>query len=113
MTDIPILLWLVAVAVLGLNGVAAGAAAALHIWRPAVPRGGRVALAAAVAGVLPASIMILALVDPVGSGIAADPFEALIAFAALFGVGLAVSLPGAWVITRKLAGGGDVHRAFE
>jgi hypothetical protein len=111
--EIVIFAWLGIVGVIGLNGFAAGVAAALHLWQSRMRRAPRILLAAGVTGMLPASLILaMGLTDRsflMGEG----PLVMLAAFAMLFGPGAVLALPGAVVITRKLAQPNVDYRAFE
>jgi hypothetical protein len=111
--EIVIFAWLGIVGVIGLNGFAAGVAAVLHLWQSRMRRAPRIVLAAGVTGLLPASlILVMGLTDRtflMGEG----PFVMLVVFAILFGPGAVLALPGAVVITRKLAQPNVDYRAFE
>jgi hypothetical protein len=111
MAEISILAWVGIVIVVGLNGFAAGAAAVLHLWRGRMAHGARSMLAAALAGALPASFMIV--VPMAESGMGGQFTIFLLAFAVIFAGATAISLPGAIIISKKLAKPGEEYRAFE
>ncbi len=100
--------WVVFVTVLMLNGTSAGVAALLHCWPGRLGRGARILVAGLAAGALPASLLIIGLVDP-----AERPEYWIAALALVFAVGTAFSLPAAILVTRKLARPGEDYRAFE
>lgn len=102
--------WVIVVTIVGLNGFAAGVAAILHARRSKLRRGSRTVLAAAIAATLPASFFV---VVPLAEGWRSWDSGWLLALAAVLGLGAAVSLPGASIITRKLEAPGDEYRAFE
>jgi len=103
--------WVSLTGIVGLNGFAAGIVAVLHAWRSPMRPGNRTFLASAASGSLPASYMI---VVPAASGEAASEFGImLLVSAVLLAVGTVVSLPGAIIVSRKLASPGDDYRAFE
>ena len=104
--------WFGVVTFLALNGFAAGVAAAFYAWRRAISRWGRIFYSAGMAGLLPASIMILAVVNPDQYPIE-DRIWIFPAACLIFSVGFVASVPGAWIITRKLEQPGDEFRAFE
>ena len=110
MSDTIILVWVIAVTVLALNGFAAGVAA-LFYARKSMRGGSRNLLAAALAGLLPASLVIVVPLAQAGAG--EEPYIWLLAFAILFAVSTGVSLPGAIIVSRKLEKPGDEFRAFE
>jgi hypothetical protein len=106
-----ILGWVMLVTVLMLNGTSAGVAALLHCWPGRFGRGGRILLAALAAGALPASFLI---VVPLASAEAlGQPSSLMLGMALVFAVGAGLALPGAIVVTRKLAKPGEEYRAFE
>ena len=113
MPEAVILSWFAIVSIIGLNGFAAGLAAILYLWRRSLRRGSRATIAAAVSGFLPATIFIpMALTDRefvAGDGI----MIAAVGFTTFWAVAMAVSLPGALIVARKLEAPGDDFRAFE
>lgn len=106
--------WTLFFGLVGINGFAAGMAAILHIWRGKDRLRIRVLLAATLSGALPSSVVVVVglaegemVADAaVGAGLG-------LAFLASTAVTGLASLPGALVISRKLAGPGDAFRAFE
>jgi hypothetical protein len=108
-----IVTWYGTVSLLGLNGCGAGVAAMLYIWRRSMRPGARAVVAASLTGLLPASLVIAMMFTErelvLGEGLGI----LLLAFAALFAVSTLVALPGALVVTRRLAQPGDDHRYFE
>lgn len=103
--------WVVFVCASMLNGASAGVAALLHCWLSRFGRGARILSAALAAGALPASMLIVVpLADPETAG---QPSYWITAVALVFAVGGAASLPGAILVTRKLARPGEDYRAFE
>jgi hypothetical protein len=103
--------WVVFVSALMLNGTSAGVATLLHCRFGRFGGGARMLFAAFIAGALPASILIvIRLADP-GSG--GQSVSWVVAVAVTLAVSGAVSLPGAVLVTRKLARPGDDYRAFE
>lgn len=114
MYDIGVAIWLLLVALVGLNGFAAGMAATLHLWRGMVRPRIRIILAATVSGLLPFAMLAAPLSLELGSVSDAPQFiGAVMAMILIVGLGTLVSLPGATVITRKLAGRGDAYKSFE
>jgi hypothetical protein len=111
MSEWIILGWVTLVTVLTLNGTSAGVAALLHCRPGRFGRGGRILLAALAAGALPASFLVVVpLADATTRG---QPAYLVLALALVFAVGAGLALPGAIVITRKLAKPGEHYRAFE
>jgi hypothetical protein len=111
--EIVIFAWLGIVGVIGLNGFAAGVAAGLHLWQSRMRRAPRIVLAAILTGLLPASLILaLGLTDRTFL-MGEEPWVIVVAFAMLFGPGAVLALPGAVVITRKLAQPNVDYRAFE
>ena len=110
-SDAIVLVWLAVVLLIALNGFAAGVAASLHAWKSRMPRAARALTAAVIAGLLPCSVLIFVFLDPVE--FRPDGTDLLVSFGVLFSVGVIGSMPGAWLITRKLAQPGDDFRAFE
>ena len=108
-------LWTIAVVIIGFNLCAAGVAAILHAWRSKMRRPVRVVAAAAATGVLPASTLIVAGLVEVGwpTPSPEEPFVAALAFALVMGLTTLASLPGAFIVSRKLEAPGDDFRAFE
>lgn len=114
MYDIGVAVWILLVALVGLNGFAAGVAAVLHLWRGAVRQRVRIIQAATATGLLPVAMVALPMfVQLGGSGGVPELVGTVIGMVLLLGLGALVSLPGAIVITRKLAGGGDAYKSFE
>lgn len=136
MYDIGVAIWLLLVGLVGLNGFAAGMAATLHLWRGMVRPRIRIILAATVSGLLPFAMLAAPLSLELGSVSDAPQFigaviidldldvvfafnnaaqfiGAVMAMILIVGLGTLVSLPGATVITRKLAGRGDAYKSFE
>ena len=117
------LLWFGIVAVIGLNGFAAGVTALLHIWKGGKSRQVRTIVAAFVSGLLPASVIILPLSGAGSSGnaeldivVSVEPgtFSSLaVTFLTLLVSGSIVALPGAVAVARKLEYLGDRIRAFD
>ncbi|HEY6817409.1 MAG TPA: hypothetical protein VI168_17880 [Croceibacterium sp.] len=103
--------WVILVALLALNGTAAGLVALLHSRSADAGRGNRISLAALAAGAMPASFMIVVPLAEGGSG--EQPIVWLLAAGAVLAVGTAVSLPGAILVSRKLGKPGEDYRAFE
>ena len=101
--------------IIGFNLCAAGVAAILHAWRSKMRRPVRVVAAAAATGALPASTLIVAGLVQVGwpTTSAEEPFIAALAFALVMGLTMLASLPGAFIVARKLEAPGDDFRAFE
>ncbi len=112
-TDALVLSWLGAVSVIGLNGFSAGVAAMLFGWKRSIPRWGRIMFAVMAAGLLPSSMAGLAALSPAEFDLEGEAGVVIAMFGALLAVGGLVSLPGAWLITRRLERPGDEHRAFE
>jgi hypothetical protein len=110
-----IAVWAIAMVVIAFNLCAAGVAAILHAWRSKIRRPARVAAAAATTGVLPASTLIVVGLVEVGwpTSSVEDPFVAALAFALVMGLTMLASLPGAFIVARKLEAPGDDFRAFE
>jgi hypothetical protein len=108
-------IWLIVVTVLGLNGFAAGMAAALYIWRRGMRRGARIASASTLAGLLPASIFIVAGASELfgASALSEEPVVWVVVVGLVLVVAGVVSLPGALVVGRKLEQPGSEYRAFE
>ena len=103
--------WVIFVIVLALNASSAGVAALLHCWPGRFGRGGRIVLAGLVAGSLPASIMIVVPLAQGGAG--GQTAYWILASGLVFAVAVGLSLPGAIVVTRRLARPGEDYRAFE
>jgi len=99
---------------LGLNGFAAGMVASLSIWRRRMRRSARIVSASALAGLLPASIFVIAGASEL-FGTSASEESAVWAFVVglVLIVAAAVSLPGAIIVGRKLDRPGDEYRTFE
>jgi hypothetical protein len=110
-SEIPVLVWLGTVTLLAVNGAAAGIAAGLQTASRRMPRAGRIAISAVTAALLPTSVLILPLIDPIEFGV--DLEAGLVLFALMFGGGTVGSLPGAWLMTRRLERARDEFRAFE
>jgi hypothetical protein len=109
-----IMVWLGLVALIGLNGFAAGVAAILHAWRVKLPRESRSFLASACAAFLAASSFVgLAMIGASETDASNGTTLLVFIFGVCFVVALVVSLPGAILVGRKLDGPGDAHRAFE
>lgn len=107
-------IWAILVSVIGFNLSAAGMVAILHAWGSKMRRGGRIMMAALVAGLLPASALIaVGLADTVWSSSPEEPFVMALAFGMVLAVATVVSLPGALIVARKLEAPGDDYRAFE
>lgn len=108
-----IMIWFGIASILGFNGLGAGMAAMLHLWRGQMRSSARIVTAAALSGSLPASVFIpMAFTDREfigGEGMGAIG----VAVVLVLGVAALVSLPGAIVVTRKLGKPGDDYRAFE
>jgi hypothetical protein len=111
---ITVIVWLSVVSLVGLNGFAAGVAAALHIWVGGMRRRRIAILASVVSGFLPASMLV------VTGGLGRrpvsffeDPFVVAAAFAIALGFAALLSFPGATIVARKLDGHRDAVRAFE
>ena len=107
--------WAIAMVIIGFNLCAAGVAAILHAWRSKMRRPVRVVAAAAATGALPASTLIVGGLVEAGwpTSSAEEPFIAALAFAMVTGVTMLASLPGAFIVARKLEAPGDDFRAFE
>ena len=103
--------WVIFVVVLALNLTSAGVAALLHCWRGKSGRGSRIVLAGLVAGSLPASFLIVVPLAQGGDG--TEPVYWILALGLVFAVAVGLSLPGAIVVTRRLARPGEDYRAFE
>lgn len=111
MSEWVIIGWVVFVSAAMLNGASAGVAALLHCWFGRFGRGARILSAALAVGALPASVLVVVpLADPETAG---QPSYWAAAVALVFAVGSAVALPGAILVTRKLARPGEDYRAFE
>lgn len=107
-------IWVIVIAVVGVNLCAAGVTAILHAWRSNIRRGGRIVAAAAVAGFLPASsFLAVGLIQSLSAASAEEPFVMTFAFAVVMAVATAVALPGAFFVARKLEAPGDDFRVFE
>ena len=104
-------IWTILIAIIGLNGFAAGVAAVLHSRRAKQRRRARIVTAAAVTGLLPACVMIPPVLAQMSIG--AEAPIALLGTGAVFLVTMAVSLPGAAVVARRLEAPGEDYRAFE
>ena len=105
-------IWAVGFSVFVLNGFAAGLAAALHVWRKDQPRRSRVLTAAGITALVPVVITLPAIYFEVSTG-ASAVVPVIVGFAFICGVTMAISLPGAVIIARKLDGPGEAYRAFE
>jgi hypothetical protein len=102
------------VTIVGLNGFAAGAVAALHVWRVKLPRESRMFAASAAAGFLPATALIcLAMAGSSQGELPGGATELVVIFGVTFTAALVVSLPGAIIVGRKLDHPGEAHRTFE
>ncbi|KRA83109.1 hypothetical protein [Altererythrobacter sp. Root672] len=104
--------WIILVVAVGLNGFAAGVAAALSVWGPAWKRPSRILVAAASAGFLPFGVLIPATFLELSSGMKESTYLAL-GFGVMFVIATVVSLPGAIVVSRKLERPSDDFLAFE
>jgi peptidoglycan/LPS O-acetylase OafA/YrhL len=110
--EIEIFVWLGLVTFLFVNGFAAGIAALLLTLPRRIRRWGRISFSAMAAGLLPASVMMLAAIDP--SEFDVDgPLYGLLAFAMIFLIGSIGAIPGGWLITRRLERPSDDYRVFE
>ena len=111
--DALILTWFGVVSLIGLNGFAAGTAAMMSSASRRISRWGRIVFSVLMAGMLPASAVILVLLVPAEFGLGEELRNPLPVFGTLLVIGAAVSLPGAWLITRKLEKPGEEFHAFE
>jgi hypothetical protein len=107
-----IAIWTILVSIIGLNGFAGGVAAVLHTRRDKKRRRTRILTAAAMAGLLPACVMILPMLEAVSIG-AEAPIALVIGVGGVFLMTMAVSLPGAIVVARRLEAPGEEYQAFE
>lgn len=105
-------IWVIVIILVLLNGFAAGVAAALHVWRSGQPRRSRAVTAAGITGLLPLVMVFPAAIEPAMRG-TASVVGLIIGFIVLCGLSMAVSLPGAVIIARKLDGPGNAYQAFE
>ena len=105
-------IWGILISIVGVNLSAAGVVAILHAWRSKMRRGGRIFTAAAMTGLLPASLMIPTMLPGVSAG-AEAPVGLVVAFFMVLGMVTVVSLPGALIVARKLEAPGDEFRVFE
>jgi hypothetical protein len=105
-------IWIFLVFLVLLNGFAAGTAAVLHVWRSGQSRQSRAVTAAAITGLVPAIMMIPAIIAQ-GSFEVPSLVGSIVGIAVLCGLTMAVSLPGALIIARKLDGPGNAYAAFE
>lgn len=105
-------LWTVVVLIIGLNGFAAGMVAVLHIWRGKQSRRSRALTAAALAGLFPGLIAVAPMAVDMTTG-ARAPFGLIVGLVVLCAVAMAISLPAALIVARKLDGPGDAFKAFE
>ncbi len=106
------IVWLGIATVLGLNGMAAGAAAVLHVWRRRGSRGGRIILASLAAGLLPSSMVLAASVLE-NEVTTEGPLVVALGFSMMLAIATVLAVPGAVALTRMLDRPGDSHRAFE
>jgi hypothetical protein len=108
-------IWAIVIAIVAFNLCAAGVAAVLHAWRSKMRRRGRIVAAAAATGVLPASTLIVAGLVEIGwpTSSPEEPLVVALAFALVMGLTMIVSLPGAFLVARKLESPGEDYRAFE
>ena len=112
MGETAILIWVGVLLVILVNGFAAGVAAMLYIWRRKIRTGGRTALAALAAGIVPGTLIaVIGLSDSSFSG--EEPWIIALTFGAFLAIGSVVALPGALVVARKLEAPGDEYRTFE
>lgn len=112
-STIAVIVWSLVFWLVGINGFSAGAAAALHIWKGKVRLRTRVLLACGIAGLLPSSLLVMiAAVEDAGGSLEAGMGFTIAFVGSLLVTGL-VSLPGALIVSRKLAGPGDAWRSFE
>ena len=103
--------WVILVLIVGLNGFAAGVVALLHAWRRTQRRRSRVLTAGAVAGSLPAVLLLPLMLLDISWEVEAP--MAFIGAGVFSAIAFVVSLPGAIVVARKLEGPGDAYKAFE
>jgi len=113
MSDTAMVIWVIVIWILVLNCCAAGVAAVFHIWYATMRRRVRNVAAAAVAALLNGAMFVpVTLTEPM----AADSEEPLVlgaVFLAVLAITFLVTLPGAMVVSSKLAAPGDDFRAFE
>ena len=104
--------WLALTMVVMSNAAAGGSAALLYAWRITPQHGMRCMIAGAIAGGLLASWLSGAAF--IG---ASEADDLLVIIPTVFGisllVGTLVSIPGALIVSRKLAAPGDDYRIFE
>jgi hypothetical protein len=105
-------LWGIVVSLIFINGFAAGMVAILFAWRRSQRRGSRVLTAVVLTGLLPASMMVPALLAQASAGFE-SPAGMIIGTVGVFVLAMAGSLPGALIVARKLEAPGDEFRAFE
>jgi len=113
MYDLALAIWMIIVLIVMLNGCAAGVIAILHIRRSTMRRGSRVAIAAAVTGFLPVSLVIPFAIADLGPTGSEGPLVVFLGLTMILGVGMLFSLPGALILARKLEAPGGEYRAFE
>ena len=105
-------LWAIVFALFVLNGFAAGIVAALYVWGGNQARRSRALTAAGITGLVPLVMALPAVLYQASTG--ETPVVALIVgFAMVCGLAMAISLPGAVIIARKLDGPGGAYRTFE
>ena len=106
-------IWVIVIWILVLNCCAAGVAAVLHIWHGTRRRGGRNVAAAALTALLNVCMFVpVVLTDPMAAQ-SEEPLVLGAVFLGLLAVTVLVTLPGAIIVSRKLAAPGDEFRAFE
>jgi hypothetical protein len=112
MSDAVVGTWMILIAIVILNGCAAGVTAMLHVRRK-MRRGARVMTAVLITAVLEASMFVpVAFAD----AMRARPDGLLVIgtiIAVVFAGALVVSLPGALVVSRKLEAPRDEYHTFE
>jgi len=105
-------IWAIAVFVVVLNGFSAGLTAFFHLWRSKQARRSRALTAAAITGLIPLVVAAPAVLTQTSNG-TVSVVGFIVGFGVLSVLTMAVSLPGAVIIARKLDGPGDAYRAFE
>ena len=94
-----------------LNGFAAGVAAALFLWRRKGSRALRTTQAALASGIAVAMLFSGVLLDEMSYGVE-GPLVLFVSMLVFVGVGSAIAVPGALVMSRKIETGQDVGDTF-